>query len=109
MRRGHLSVAGMSIIFALGLAAWEVYFFWYPGSLRNVGWNLGWFTPDRLGFNMAWLAAIYLRVRPELAESGGIVSSEMKDSEYVLDGVCSRNDKSRTDSGTICGLGAASR
>ena len=60
MRRGHLSVAGMSIIFALGLAAWEVYFFWYPGSLRNVGWNLGWFTPDRLGFNMAWLAAIYL-------------------------------------------------
>jgi hypothetical protein len=60
MRRGHLSVAGMSIIFALGLAAWEVYFFWHSGSLRNLGWTLGWFTPDRLGFNMAWLAAIYL-------------------------------------------------
>jgi hypothetical protein len=22
--------------------------------------RLGWFTPDRLGFNMAWLASIYL-------------------------------------------------
>jgi hypothetical protein len=60
MRRGHLSVAGMSIVFALGLAAWEVYFFWYAGSLRNMGGMLGWFTPDRLGFNMAWLASIYL-------------------------------------------------
>ena len=60
MRRGRLSVAGISIILALGLAAWEVYFFWYPGALRNIGWNLGWFTPDRLGFNVAWLVAIYL-------------------------------------------------
>jgi hypothetical protein len=61
MRRGHLSVAGMSIIFALALAAWEVYFFWYAGSLHSVGaGGLGWFTPDRLGFNMAWLASIYL-------------------------------------------------
>ena len=60
MRRGHLSVAGMSIVFALGLAAWEVYFFWYAGALRNMEGRLGWFTPDRLGFNMAWLASIYL-------------------------------------------------
>jgi hypothetical protein len=60
MRRGHLSVAGLSIIFALGLAGWEVYFFWYAGSLRAVEGRLGWFTADRLGFNMAWLAAIYL-------------------------------------------------
>jgi len=60
MRRGRLSVAGLSIIFALGLAAWEVYFFWYAGSLRAMEGRLGWFTPDRLGFNMAWLAAIYL-------------------------------------------------
>ena len=60
MRRGHLSVAGMSIVFALGLAAWEVYFFWYAGSLRSMEGTLGWFTPDRLGFNMAWLASIYL-------------------------------------------------
>jgi hypothetical protein len=60
MRRGHLSVAGMSIVFALGLAVWEIYFFWYAGSLRSMGGTLGWFTPDRLGFNMAWLASIYL-------------------------------------------------
>jgi hypothetical protein len=60
MRKGHVSVAGMSIIFALGLAAWEVYFFWYAGSLRSMEGTLGWFTPERLGFNIAWLASIYL-------------------------------------------------
>ena len=60
MRRARLSVGGLSILFALGLAAWEIYFFWYAGSLRGVEGRLGWFTPDRLGFNMAWLAAIYL-------------------------------------------------
>src|SRR5262249_38723244 len=60
MRRAHLSVGGLSILFALGLAAWEIYFFWYAGSLRPVEGRLGWFTSDRLGFNMAWLAAIYL-------------------------------------------------
>lgn len=60
MRRGGLSIAGVSILFALALAAWEVYFFWYPGSFPEVNGRLGLFTPDRLGFNMAWLAAIYL-------------------------------------------------
>jgi hypothetical protein len=60
MLRGHLSLAGMSILLALGLAAWEVYFFWYAGSLRNATGSLGWFSPERLGFNMAWLVAIYL-------------------------------------------------
>jgi hypothetical protein len=60
MRKGHLSVAGMSILVALALAAWEVYFFWFAGSLRGMEGRLGWFTPDRLGFNMAWLAAFYL-------------------------------------------------
>jgi hypothetical protein len=60
MRRGGLSVAGMSILFALGLAAWEVYFFWFAGSFRSTEGTLGLFTHDRLGFNMAWLAAIYL-------------------------------------------------
>ena len=58
MRKGRLSVAGASILFALGLAAWEVYFFWDDGSFPNLG--IGLFTPDRLGFNMAWLAALYL-------------------------------------------------
>ncbi len=60
MRRGGVSVAGMSILFALGLAAWEVYFFWFAGSFKHTEGSLGLFTPDRLGFNIAWLAAIYL-------------------------------------------------
>ena len=60
MHKRHMSVAGTSVLFALGLAAWEVYFFWYAGSLGGLEGKLGWFTPDRLGFNMAWLAAIYL-------------------------------------------------
>jgi hypothetical protein len=60
MRRGGLSIAGVSILFALGLAAWEVYFFWFAGSFPEMNGRLGLFTPERLGFNMAWLAAIYL-------------------------------------------------
>jgi hypothetical protein len=60
MRRGHISVAGLSVLFALGLAAWEVYFFWFAGSFKSLDGTLGWFTPDRLGFNVAWLCALYL-------------------------------------------------
>jgi hypothetical protein len=60
MRKGHLSVAGLSVLFALGLAAWEVYFFWFAGSFKNLEGTVGLFTPDRLGFNIAWLCAIYL-------------------------------------------------
>jgi hypothetical protein len=60
MRRGHLSVAGMSILMALGLAAWEVYFFWYAETWGSIGGSLGWFSSERLGLNMAWLAALYL-------------------------------------------------
>jgi hypothetical protein len=60
MRSGGLSAAGLSILFALGLAVWEVYFFWFAGSFRSTEGTLGLFTPDRLGFNMAWIAAIYL-------------------------------------------------
>src|SRR5260221_11955990 len=59
MRRSRLSLAGLSILFALGLALWEVYFFWFAGSL-GLEAPLGVFTPDRLGFNMARLAPIYL-------------------------------------------------
>src|SRR5262249_57578812 len=59
MRRSRLSLAGLSILFALGLALWEVYFFWFAGSLGTEA-PLGLFTGERLGFNMAWLAAIYL-------------------------------------------------
>jgi hypothetical protein len=60
MGRGHISVAGMSVLFALGLALWEVYFFWFAGSFPSLNGLLGLFTTERLGFNMAWLAAIYL-------------------------------------------------
>jgi hypothetical protein len=59
MRKGRLSIAGASILFALGLAAWEICFFWFAGSLLNLE-GLGLFSHERLGFNMAWLAAIYL-------------------------------------------------
>jgi hypothetical protein len=60
MNKSSISVAGMSILLALGLAAWEVYFFWYAGSFKGVVGPLGLFTPDRLGFNLAWVAAVYL-------------------------------------------------
>ena len=60
MYRTRLSVAGMSVLLALALAAWEVYFFWYAGSFKGMEGRLGIFTPDRLGFNLAWLAAFYL-------------------------------------------------
>ena len=60
MRKSGLSVAGLSVLFALGLAAWEVYFFWFAGLWKSMEGTLGLFTADRLGFNIAWLAAIYL-------------------------------------------------
>jgi hypothetical protein len=49
-----------AIVSALALALWEIYFFWYAGSMQNLQGRLGLFTADRMGFNMAWLAAIYL-------------------------------------------------
>jgi len=58
---GHFSLSGVSCLMALGLAVWEVYFFWGTGlDLSRVGASLGIFTPDRLGFNMAWLVYFYL-------------------------------------------------
>jgi hypothetical protein len=48
----HLSLSGISVLMALALAAWEVYFFWRGSN--------GIFPPDRLGFNMAWLIFFYL-------------------------------------------------
>jgi hypothetical protein len=50
----------MSVLLALALAAWEVYFFWLAGSFKGTEGSIGLFTPDRLGFNIAWIAAIYL-------------------------------------------------
>lgn len=59
--KGGLSLAGTSVLAALGLAAWEVYFFWFANAgTTTTEPLLGLFTADRLGFNMAWLAAIYL-------------------------------------------------
>lgn len=62
MRRFYLSVSGLSIAFALGLALWEWYFFFMAGTHRlgSLEGSLGIFTPNRLGFNLAWLIAIYL-------------------------------------------------
>src|SRR5205823_1377428 len=41
---------------------WEWYFFFIvsPPPLEHVAARLGFFTPNRLGFNLAWLVAVYL-------------------------------------------------
>ena len=51
------SISGLSIFLALALGLWEYYFFFYGGNREGP---LGWFTPNRLGFNLAWLALIYI-------------------------------------------------
>jgi hypothetical protein len=58
----RLSVSGLSILFALLLAVWEVYFFGFAGHrlFGALEGKLGWFTPDRLGSNLAWLVWAYL-------------------------------------------------
>ena len=60
MRKFNMSVSGLSTTLAMGLALWEVYFFFFAGSTGRLGGSLGLFTPDRLGFNMAWLVLVYL-------------------------------------------------
>jgi hypothetical protein len=62
MRQGGMSVSGLSITFALLLALWEVYFFGFAGEhlLGSLDGTIGFFTPERLGFNMAWLIWGYL-------------------------------------------------
>jgi hypothetical protein len=57
MLKFNLTVSEMSILVALGLGLWEWYFFFYGGSWEGP---LGWFAPDRLGFNLAWLALVYI-------------------------------------------------
>ena len=61
-RRFHLSLSGLSIALALGLALWEWYFFFVVSTppLETVAARFGLFTPYRLGFNLAWLVAVYL-------------------------------------------------
>jgi hypothetical protein len=56
MRLFRISLGGLSCLFALGLALWEIYFFWF-----GRGYGLG--TADgssRLGITLAWLVLIYL-------------------------------------------------
>ena len=62
MRRFHLSVSGLSIMLALGLALWEWYFFFVasPRPAVTTEGRLVVFAPSRLGFNLAWLVGIYL-------------------------------------------------
>jgi hypothetical protein len=60
MHRSTMSVSGLSTTLAMLLAAWEVYFFFFAGSFTALNGTVGIFTPDRLGFNMAWLTLIYL-------------------------------------------------
>ena len=57
-----LSLSGLSIALALGLALWEWYFFFVAGAhpWGSLEGRLGVFTPNRLGFNLAWLIAGYL-------------------------------------------------
>jgi hypothetical protein len=57
-RKFPLSLSGLSIAFALGLALWEWYFFFVVDTppLENVAARLGFFTPNRLGLNLAWRA-----------------------------------------------------
>jgi hypothetical protein len=58
----HFSLSGLSVLFALALAVWEMYFFWEAGRglFGSLDGSLGLFTPERLGFNMAWLVFFYL-------------------------------------------------
>ncbi|MGP0091267.1 MAG: hypothetical protein ACLPKB_15115 [Xanthobacteraceae bacterium] len=61
-RRGHFSLSGGSVLAAILLTLIEVYFFWFAGqdALGPLDGKLGFFTPDRLGINMAWLVFVYL-------------------------------------------------
>ena len=58
----RVSISGFSILLALLLAIWEIYFFGFAGHrlFGDLEGTLGWFTPDRLGSNMAWLVWAYL-------------------------------------------------
>jgi len=55
MPKLNLSISGLSIAMAVALAIWEVLFFFF-------GWDgfLGFVFPNGLGFQLAWMAAIYL-------------------------------------------------
>jgi hypothetical protein len=60
MPKINLSISGLSTTLAMLLALWEIYFFFFAGGGGPLEGTLGIFTPNRLGFNMAWLTLIYL-------------------------------------------------
>ncbi|MGA2129666.1 MAG: hypothetical protein ABSG76_26330 [Xanthobacteraceae bacterium] len=62
MRKVYTSTASLSILMSVALALWEVYFFWFASQhlLGSLDGSVGLFTGDRLGFNLAWVASIYL-------------------------------------------------
>ena len=57
MPKLNLSISGLSVVMALALGLGEWFFFFYGGNWEGP---LGLFTPDRLGFNLAWLGLIYI-------------------------------------------------
>src|SRR5262245_48248865 len=57
MSKASPSISGLSILVALALGAWELYFFFFGGRWEGP---LGWFTPARFGVNLAWLAVAYI-------------------------------------------------
>ena len=61
-RKFHLSLSGLSIAFALGLALWEWYFFFVAGtpSVESVEGRLGVFTPNRLGSALSTWVLLWL-------------------------------------------------
>jgi hypothetical protein len=59
------SLAYFSVILALMLTAFEVYFFWFSarGTLGPLDGTIGVFQPERVGINIAWLATLYLSMQ----------------------------------------------
>ncbi len=59
------SLAYFSVLLALMLTAFEVYFFWFSarGALGPLDGVIGVFQPDRVGINIAWLATLYLSMQ----------------------------------------------
>src|ERR1700730_17503695 len=62
VKKGHFSLSGGSVVAAILLTLVVGYFFWFAGRdvFGSLDGKLGLFTPDRLGFNMAWLVFLYL-------------------------------------------------
>jgi hypothetical protein len=50
----RLSMSGLSILLALGLALLEWFFFFHADT------GSGWFTSGRMGLDLAWITFIYL-------------------------------------------------